>query len=122
LIPGKPHFLNQFNPWEMKRIVNFFAPDAYDPFTEIRSKKQKPVAQRATSFFSKIVQHLAGTYSVLSQMSNETETYLEAEEQKNRARQKERSESFPPQQTRTSLLDYRLKIPEHILVKRVQSL
>lgn len=72
----------------MKRIVNFFAPDAFDPSIEIASKKQKPVAQRTTSFFTRIFQHLAGTYAVLMQISNETETFLQAEEKKNRSGEK----------------------------------
>lgn len=106
----------------MKRIVNFFAPEGYDPFHEISTKKQKPSVQRATTFFARVFQHLAGTYAVLSQLSSETETYLEAEEQKNRLRQRERSENLFHQPNKASLLDYQFKVPEHILVRRVQNL
>lgn len=106
----------------MKRIVNFFAPESYDPSKEMRTKKQKPVAQRGTSFFARVFQHLAGTYTVMSQISSETETFLEAEEQKNRSRQREKSEKLFNPQNRPSLLDYQFKVPEHILVRRVQNM
>lgn len=106
----------------MKRIVNFFAPDTFDPATEIICKKEKPVAQRATSFFTKIFQRLAGTYSVLSQMSDETENFLEAEEYKYRRWQKERSETQFAPKTQTTQFDLRLKVPEHFLAGRVQNL
>ncbi|HEV7333908.1 MAG TPA: hypothetical protein VGN63_22935 [Flavisolibacter sp.] len=101
----------------MKRIVNLFAPEEYYSSHETTRHKQKISSKRATSFVARLFQHLAGTYSVLSQISNETEKFLQAEERKKRVRQKEKKETIFFQENRISILEYEIKVPEHILVK-----
>ena len=106
----------------MKRIVTLFAPEVYVPSKETARPKQNISPQRATCFVARLIQQLAGTYSVLSQISNETENLLQAEERKNRLLQKERKETVFFQQNRNPILDYEVKVPEHILVRRVLNL